>query len=177
MRSDPPSEEACKFFAIDDNLKRRHLSPVERAKLFVERKKVLQATRKQDGAELGLSRDLAASSLGISGRQAQKHEAIDRLPEEVKGMVSRGELRVEAAAQVARVASGEKAVELAREVARARIPARDVRKVALDVLNQSAGDATVAGGTEQRVLLGDLMLGLARSSRSATRTRPRWSGP
>jgi len=159
---DPPSEEACKLFAIDDNLKRRHLSPVERARLFMERKKVFQATRRQEGSEPGLSRDLAASGLGISGRQAQKYEAIDRLPQQVKEMVSRGELGVEAAAQVARVSSGEEAVQLAREVVQNRVPAREVRKVAERVLGRPSGEVPPAAGPERGMLLGDLLLGLGK---------------
>jgi ParB family chromosome partitioning protein len=159
---DPPSEEACKLIAIDDNLKRRHLSPIDRAKLFVERKKVAEATRRKDGSEPGLSRDLAASGLGISGRQAQKYEAIHRLPAEVKEMVSRGELGVEAAAQVARVSSGEEAVQLAREVVQSRVPAKEVRKVAERVLGRPSGEPVQAAGPEQKVMLGDLMLGLGK---------------
>lgn len=172
-----PSEDHYRLYAIDDNLQRRHMSPVERARVFVERKQVVARLQEAGLGTTGRIRDVAASPLGISGRQASKYEAITRLPKEVQQMVDSGEIGVEVAAAIAKVPDPEAAVKIAREAARRNLGHKDVSELVRASLTESEAPApdrsrekqAVAGArssaaqsAEERLRIGGVFAGLGQ---------------
>lgn len=125
-----PGDDHYRLYAIDDNIHRRHMSPVERARIFVERKGIMARLREAGEEVHGRVRDAAAAPIGITGRQAAKYEAIYSLPDDVKEMVESGKIGIEAAAALARVRDPEVVRDVARRAASGQLTTREVKKIA-----------------------------------------------
>lgn len=87
---------------IEDNLHRRHLDPVGKARAFKALFDVERAKKNQrfwGGANLEF-RDYVAAKLGCSGRTADRYLQLLRLPMAIQDAVSRGELGLTTAIKV-----------------------------------------------------------------------------
>jgi ParB family chromosome partitioning protein len=134
VRADLASDEAAvEQRLIADNLHRRQLDPLGRARCYA-RLFELERGRKPGGLgslERGELRDRIARKFGLSGRTVARYLAVLTLPMPVQQAFSSGEVSLADAARLARLPA-----EVQQRVAKAIAHCGDVKKV----LRQHTGD-------------------------------------
>ena len=93
--------EAVDRHLIADNLRRRHLSPLAKARCIQALHEIRRAERNPLSPEvIGDQREVMSEELGMTPRNANRYQAALRTPSEVQNAFDRGEISLELAAKV-----------------------------------------------------------------------------
>lgn len=129
-------DAAVELRLIEDNVNRRQLDKLNLARCYErERELVANLPEHLRPRHKGDLRDVIARKLGLSGRTLDRYRLAGRAPKPIREACSRGEISVEAAAKVAKLAEKEQASIL--EAIAGGKPVKEAVKAALK--KQSTG--------------------------------------